>query len=130
MPVNLSDIHPTFFASAADFRHWLEKNHDKEKELWVGYYKIGSGKSGLTWQDSVKVALCYGWIDGIRKGLNETSYTNRFTPRRLNSNWSEINIKSVEDLIKNGMMRPSGLKVFETRKQKNKFYSYEKKKPD
>src|SRR5688572_8769898 len=84
---------PTFFATAAEFRRWLKRHSDTEKELWVGFHKKSSGRPSLTWPESVDEALCVGWIDGIRKAVDEESYTNRFTPRRKGSIWSDVNIR-------------------------------------
>ena len=118
---------PIFFVNTSELRKWLEKNHDKEKELLVGYYKKSTGKPSITWSESVDQALCFGWIDGIRKSLDETSYTNRFTPRRPGSIWSAINIKKVEELIKKGLMHPAGLEAFNKRdEKKSHIYSYER----
>lgn len=117
---------PVFFPSSSDFRKWLEKNHDKEFELLVGFYKVDSGKQSMTWSESVDEALCFGWIDGVRKSMNSESYTIRFTPRKIKSIWSDVNIKKVEDLTKKGLMHSSGLAIFEKRKESNsKIYSYE-----
>jgi uncharacterized protein YdeI (YjbR/CyaY-like superfamily) len=117
-----------FFKSPADFRKWLEKNHATVPELWVGYYKRGSGLPSITWPESVDQALCFGWIDGIRKRVDDVSYTIRFTPRRPGSIWSAININRVTALTKNRLMRPAGLKAFQTRKEnKSGIYSYEQR---
>src|SRR6187200_2986375 len=117
---------PTFFAKQSDFRKWLQKNHKKESELLVGFYKIGSGKSSMTWSQSVDEALCFGWIDGVRKSIDKDSYQIRFTQRKPTSIWSAINIKKIEELIKQGFMEPAGLAIFEKRKEgKSKIYSYE-----
>ena len=119
---------PTFFAKQSDFRKWLEKKHKKEKELLIGFYKVGSGKPGMTWSQSVDEALCFGWIDAVRKSIDKESYTIRFTHRKPGSIWSAINIKKVEELKKQGLMRPAGLAAFEKRKEtKSRIYSYEKK---
>lgn len=117
-----------FFATPQQFRSWLEKYHAKEDELWVGFYKKETGKPSITWSEAVDVALCFGWIDGIRKKVDEQSYTNRFTPRRAGSNWSSINIKKVESLQKLGLMHPAGLKAFNERKREKAGYSYEERK--
>ena len=118
---------PTFFAKQSDFREWLQKNHDKETELLVGFYKVGSGKSSMTWSQSVDEALCFGWIDGVRKSINNESYQIRFTQRKSTSVWSAINIKKIEELTRQGLMQPAGLASFEKRKEsKSKIYSYEK----
>jgi uncharacterized protein YdeI (YjbR/CyaY-like superfamily) len=120
---------PTFFPTPADFRAWLEAHHDKSSELLVGFYKKDSGKPSITWPESVEAALCFGWIDGVRKSLEETSYTIRFTPRKPTSNWSSININLVRKLTKQGLMHPAGLKAFAARnEEKSRIYSYEQRK--
>jgi uncharacterized protein YdeI (YjbR/CyaY-like superfamily) len=117
-----------FFASPSEFRSWLDQHHAEAPELWVGFYKRDTGKPSLTWPESVDCALCYGWIDGVRKSLGETSYMIRFTPRKPTSTWSAINIKRVAALEKMGLMRPSGRKAFHKRKDdKSGIYSYERK---
>ncbi len=102
---------PRFFRSPAEFARWLEKNHAKAKELWVGYHRKSTGRPSLTWPESVDEALCYGWIDGIRKTVDATRYTNRFTPRRPGSNWSRVNLARARQLIKQGRMQPAGLRA-------------------
>ncbi|SRR5258708_329403 len=120
---------PTFFPTPSDFRAWLEAHHNKFPELLVGFYKKSSGKPSITWPESVAEALCFGWIDGVRKSLNETSYTIRFTPRKPTSNWSSININLVRKLTKQGLMHPAGLKAFAARSaKKSGIYSYEQRK--
>lgn len=117
---------PVFFKTQADLRRWFEKNHDKKSELIVGYYKTGSGKAGISWSQSVDQALCFGWIDGIRKSINDESYCNRFTPRRPKSNWSAVNIKKIEELTASGLMHPAGLSAFMKREgSRSRVYSYE-----
>jgi len=106
-----------FFPDQIAFTEWFE-NGPSGNELWVGYYKKHSGKQGLTWSDSVDVALCYGWIDGIRKTINEDSYRIRFTPRKPNSVWSAVNVDKAHQLIKDGRMKPKGLALFQCRKDK------------
>jgi uncharacterized protein YdeI (YjbR/CyaY-like superfamily) len=119
---------PTFFKSQSDFRKWLEEHHATSKELLVGFYKKSSGRRSITWPESVDEALCFGWIDGIRRSLDDISYTIRFTPRRPSSTWSAINIKRVPELIDQRLMRPAGLKAFEARKEnKSGIYSYEQR---
>ena len=103
---------PTFFPTPADFRAWLEDHHASSDHLWVGYYKKATGKPSVTWDDTVVEALCFGWIDGIRKSLGEESYMIRFTPRKPKSVWSQRNIDHVERLKKEGLMRPEGLAAF------------------
>jgi len=118
----------SFFSTTAEFRKWMEGNHEKEVELWVGFYKINSGKLSITWSESVDVALCFGWIDGIRKSIDELSYKIRFTRRKKGSTWSNINIRKMGELMERGLMRPSGLKAFDMRQDKKSgIYSYERK---
>ena len=119
---------PEFFQTAGDFRSWLEKNHATATELWVGFYKKDSGKPSITWPESVDQALCFGWIDGIRKRVDEISYQIRFTPRRPGSIWSAINIKRAKELLEQRRMRPTGLKAFAARiENKSGIYSYEQR---
>ena len=119
---------PSFFETAADFRKWLEKNHQTESELLVGFYKVGTRKPSINWSESVDEAICFGWIDGIRKSIDDESYTIRFTPRNPKSNWSAVNIKKVEEMIRLGKMAPAGLVVFEKRSEaRSEVYSYENK---
>jgi len=99
---------PTFFATPARFRQWLAKNHESVTELWVGYYRKDSGRPSMTWPESVDEALCFGWIDGIRKKVDDESYKIRFTPRRTKSIWSAVNIARVAALTREGRMRPAG----------------------
>ena len=117
---------PIFFDTPTAFRKWLEKNHNKKTELLVGFYKVDSGKPSMTWSQSVDQALCFGWIDGVRKSIDEKSYTIRFTPRKPSSIWSAINIKKVEELRKAGHMTPEGEKAFGFRSEsKSAIYSHE-----
>ncbi len=119
---------PKFFKNRTDFRKWLEKNHAGETELPVGFYKISSGKPSMTWSESVDEALCFGWIDGIRKSFGDDTYCIRFTPRKPNSTWSAVNLKKIEVLMQQGLMHPAGLDIFNKRKEdKLKIYSYENK---
>jgi len=116
----------TFFETQDSFRKWLESHHEKETELIVGFYKVDSGKPSMSWSQSVDQALCFGWIDGVRKSIDKESYSIRFTPRRNTSTWSAINIKKIEDLTKAGLMKPAGLKAFSLKKgNKSEIYSYE-----
>jgi len=118
----------TFFATQEDFRAWLELNHETANELIVGFYKVKSGKPSMTWSQSVDQALCFGWIDSIRKTIDSESYSIRFTPRRSNSIWSQINIDKIEELTKAGLMKPAGLKAFSLKKDdKSGIYSHESK---
>lgn len=121
-------MQPRFFASPAQFREWLAQHHGSAPELLVGFYKKHSGRPSITWPGAVDAALCFGWIDGIRKRLDEASYTIRFTPRKPRSTWSAINIKRVRQLTELGLMQPSGLQAFERRKAEDSGkYSYEQR---
>jgi uncharacterized protein YdeI (YjbR/CyaY-like superfamily) len=121
-------VKPTFFATPLEFRAWLKRHHAKGRELLVGFYKRASGKPSITWPESVDQALCFGWIDGIRKSIDETSYTIRFTPRKARSTWSTINVNRVKKLTASGLMQPAGLRAFEQRKEsKSGIYSYERR---
>lgn len=120
-------IKPVFFASEADFRKWLQKNHATADEVWVGFYKKHTGKPTVTYKEAVDQALCYGWIDGIRKSIDDESYMNRFTPRRKGSNWSAVNIKRAHELVADGLMKPAGAKAFAARDEsKAARYSFER----
>jgi uncharacterized protein YdeI (YjbR/CyaY-like superfamily) len=121
-------LNPKFFRTPEDFRTWLEKNHATATELWVGFYTNDSGKRSITWPESVDQALCFGWIDGIRKRVNEISYQIRFSSRRRGSIWSAINIKRAEELVRRKQMQPSGLEAFAARiENKSGIYSYEQR---
>jgi uncharacterized protein YdeI (YjbR/CyaY-like superfamily) len=118
---------PTFFATQADFRAWLEAHHQTEIEFLVGFYKVSSNKPSMTWSQSVDEALCFGWIDGVTKSIDAESYCIRFTPRKSTSIWSAVNIKKVAKLTEAGLMTPAGLKAFSFRTEsKSKIYSHEK----
>ena len=118
-----------FFATQADFRAWLEKNHAIHTELSVGFYKRSSGSPSITWPESVDAALCYGWIDGVRNSIDAVSYRIRFTPRKPGSTWSAINVKRVAELTKHGLMHAAGIKAFEARTgDKTGIYAYEQRK--
>ena len=120
-------IKPTFFATPSEFRAWLEKHHDTTQELWVGFYKTNSGKPSITWPEAVDEMLCFGWIDGVRKGIDDVSYTIRVTPRKPRSTWSAVNIKRVKELTTQGLMRAAGLKAFEQRaEERSEIYAYER----
>jgi uncharacterized protein YdeI (YjbR/CyaY-like superfamily) len=115
---------PTFFETPTAFRGWLAVHHATAKELLVGFYKKGSKRPSITWRESVDEALCYGWIDGVRKGIDDESYTIRFTPRKTGSVWSTVNVGRVQALA--DRMQPAGLKAFEARKEaKSGIYSHE-----
>lgn len=119
---------PTFFASPRAFRDWLEEHHDSAGELWVGFHKSGTGRPSLTWTESVREALCYGWIDGVRKRIDDRSYTIRFSPRKPGSVWSAVNVRHVQALVAEGQMRPAGLRAYEARRDnKSGIYSYEQR---
>jgi uncharacterized protein YdeI (YjbR/CyaY-like superfamily) len=118
-----------FFATPEAFNKWLEKNHDKRSEQWVGFYKVKTGIPSMTWSQSVDEALCYGWIDGLRKSIDEKSYKIRFTPRKPKSIWSAVNIQKIAELTKAGKMRPVGIKAFKKLEEQNsKVYSFEQEK--
>jgi uncharacterized protein YdeI (YjbR/CyaY-like superfamily) len=124
----LPSMKPQFFATPADWRKWLEQNHEREKEVLVGFYKTGSGKPSITWPESVDAALCFGWIDGVRRSIDVSSYSIRFTPRRSRSFWSNVNLKRVEELAALGLMHPAGMRAFESRKgERSGVYSFEQK---
>ncbi len=117
---------PIFFPHKNDLRKWFLGHYLTEKELWLGYHKVGTGKPSISWPESVDVALCFGWIDGIRKSVDEHSYMIRFTKRKHTSIWSAINIAKMEELIKQNLVMPEGLAAFNNRKDhKSKIYSYE-----
>jgi uncharacterized protein YdeI (YjbR/CyaY-like superfamily) len=117
---------PTFFPSAADFRRWLQKHHRTAEELWVGYYKKGSGRPSITRHESVDEALCFGWIDGLGKSLDADRYMVRFTPRRKGSVWSAVNTRRMKELIRLERVRAAGAKAFAARdEQKTHAYSVE-----
>jgi uncharacterized protein YdeI (YjbR/CyaY-like superfamily) len=117
---------PKYFASAAEFRRWLKANHATATELLVGFHKRATGRPSLTWPESVDEALCFGWIDGVRKRVDDDRYTIRFSRRRPTSVWSAINIKKAKELIKRKRMAPAGLAAFEARDEKRSaVYSYE-----
>jgi uncharacterized protein YdeI (YjbR/CyaY-like superfamily) len=119
---------PVFFATPAKFRAWLERNHATKTELVVGFHKKGTGKPSITWPEAVAEALCFGWIDGVRRSLDDERYTNRFTPRKPRSTWSAINVKTAEELIRTRRMRPAGRKAFDARhSSRTAVYSYEQR---
>jgi uncharacterized protein YdeI (YjbR/CyaY-like superfamily) len=115
------------FESAADFRAWLETNHETTPELWVGYYRKGVPKTSMSYPEAVEEALSFGWIDGLTYRIDDEVHANRFTPRRRGSSWSAINIAKVAELRAGGRMRPAGLRAFEERdRRKDATYSYER----
>lgn len=118
---------PTFFKSAASFRAWLVRHHDSEKELLVGFQKVSAKAVTMTYKEALDEALAFGWIDGVRRRLDDESYTIRFTPRKPTSIWSAVNIKRVKELQSEGRMLPAGLTAFAKRDAKRSaIYSYER----
>ncbi|MGV9194294.1 YdeI/OmpD-associated family protein [Microbacterium sp. MC2] len=115
---------PIFFASAAEFRAWLEENHETATELWMGLYRKGDPRQGITWAEAVPVALCFGWIDSVSKRIDESARRQRWTPRKPGSNWSAVNIAHMERLIAEGLVHPAGLAAYE-RRDPSRVYSYE-----
>lgn len=119
---------PTFFPSPADFRKWLQRHAAEAQELLVGFYKAGTGRPSITWPESVDEALCFGWIDGVRKRVDDVSYTIRFTPRKPGSVWSAVNIRRARALIEQKRMTALGLAAYEARREnKSGVYSYEQR---
>jgi len=119
-------MQPKFFTSPEKFREWLERNHDSATELLIGFHKKSSGKKSITYAEALDEALCFGWIDGVRKSLNETSYMQRFTPRKPRSIWSNINVKHVERLKQEGRMHRAGIEAYERRApERTGIYSFE-----
>jgi uncharacterized protein YdeI (YjbR/CyaY-like superfamily) len=122
-------MEPTFFATPADFRTWLERHHESQSELIVGFHKRGSGRPSISWPEAVGQALCFGWIDGVRRRINDSSYSIRFTPRKARSTWSAVNIKRMKELVEEGLVAPAGLAAFERRADdRSAIYSYEQRK--
>ncbi len=121
-----SPVGITHFATPAALRKWFTTHHASAQELWVGFYKKGSGKPSITWPESVDEALCVGWIDGVRKSLGDESYVIRFTPRKPTSIWSVVNVNRVAALTAEGRMQAAGLAAFEARTQKKTgIYAFE-----
>lgn len=116
---------PTFFATPAKFRAWLEKHHASETELLVGFYKRDSGKPSITWPESIDQALCFGWIDGVRHSIDEHRYTIRFTPRKERSVWSQVNLKRMGELQAKGLVHEAGVAAWKRRAEDSSKYSYE-----
>ena len=124
----MEPMEPTYFRSAAELRHWFKRRHHSAAELLVGFHKVASGEPSITWPQSVDEALCVGWIDGVRKRLDDSRYTIRFTPRKPVSIWSAVNIARVQALLEEGRMLPAGLAAYEARRQnKVGVYSYEQR---
>ena len=121
----------TYFKTAAGLRRWLKANHQKAQELWVGFYKRGSGRASITWPESVDEALCAGWIDGVRKNIDADRYTIRFSPRRTTSVWSAVNMKRMQALTEAGRVLPAGEQAFAARREnRSGIYSYEQRPVD
>ena len=117
---------PTHFPTEVDFRRWLKSNHETAPELLVGFWKKGTGKPSIDWPQARDQALCFGWIDGVRKSLGDDAYTIRFTPRRKGSIWSKVNVDRFKALTADGQMTPAGEQAYEENKHKSGLYSYEK----
>ena len=121
-------MRPRFFATPSEFRAWLDEHHAMAKELLVGFHKKASGKPSISWPEAVDEALSFGWIDGVRRSIDDVSYTNRFTPRTARSTWSVRNIERAKELIAQGRMHPAGRKAFEARRDnRSAIYSYEQR---
>jgi uncharacterized protein YdeI (YjbR/CyaY-like superfamily) len=119
---------PRFFTSQAAFRKWLDANHERATELLVGLWKVDSERGGLTYKQALDEALCAGWIDAVRRRIDDESYSIRFTPRKAKSYWSEVNVRRMKELIAEGVVKPEGLRAFEARDPgKTKQYSYEER---
>lgn len=110
---------PIFFSTPQEFGNWLALNHEKQTEQWVGFYKVKSGRPTMTWSESVDQALCYGWIDGLRKSIDEESYKIRFTPRKPKSHWSAVNLKKMKHLIAENLVLPAGMAIYKKRDKHN-----------
>ena len=120
-------MRPTYFSSEDDFRRWLEDHHESADELLVGFWKKGSGKPSIDWPQARDQALCFGWIDGVRKSLGDASYTIRFTPRRRGSIWNKVNVERFKALQAAGLMTGAGARAYEENKHKSGLYAYENK---
>jgi uncharacterized protein YdeI (YjbR/CyaY-like superfamily) len=115
-----------YFETPAEFRQWLEQNHKTVNELLVGFYKVGTKRKSMTWSESVDQALCFGWIDGVRKSIDEASYCIRFSPRNASSIWSAVNINKVKQLLQQNMMQAAGIEIYHKRiESKSKIYAFE-----
>jgi uncharacterized protein YdeI (YjbR/CyaY-like superfamily) len=121
-------VRAIFFATSDEFRAWLEKHHATATEVLVGFHKKSTGRPSMTWTESVREALCFGWIDGIRRSLGDEGYTIRFTPRKPRSNWSSLNVRHVEELIREERMTPAGLAAYEARTpERTGVYAFEQR---
>jgi uncharacterized protein YdeI (YjbR/CyaY-like superfamily) len=122
-------VDPAFFATPEEFRAWLAEHHETERELLVGFHKKGSGRPSITWPESVDQALCFGWIDGVRRRVDDDSYTIRFSPRKARSTWSAVNVKRMKELVEAELVAPAGVAAFERRADdRTAIYSYEQRK--
>lgn len=122
----MENTEPTHFKTPSEFNSWLKNHHDKEKELWVGFHKVKSGLESINWPQAVDEALCFGWIDGITKSIDQNSYMIRFTPRKKNSIWSNVNMNRMAELTKANRVQPAGIKAYEHRQEnKSGIYSFE-----
>lgn len=122
------DAPVVFFETPAAFARWLRRNHQTAKVLWVGFHKKGTGRASITWPESVREALRFGWIDGLRRSIDDESYRIRFTPRRRASNWSDVNIRMAHELIRDGLMESAGLAAFQARSERRSgVYTYEQR---
>jgi uncharacterized protein YdeI (YjbR/CyaY-like superfamily) len=117
---------PTFFATPADWRAWLETHHATAEELLVGFWKVGSGKASISWPQSVDEALCFGWIDGVRRRIDDEAYTIRFTPRKPGGIWSQVNLKRFAELKAQGRITPAGQAAHDIGKDRTRVYSHER----
>lgn len=121
-------MRPVFFPTQQELRSWFEQHHETADELWVGVYKKRSGRPSIAWPEAVDEALCFGWIDGIRKSVDDDSYANRFTPRKPRSHWSAKNTRRFHELEEEGRVRPPGRRAFEERlEDRAAVYSYEQR---
>jgi uncharacterized protein YdeI (YjbR/CyaY-like superfamily) len=128
-PLSPGPLRARFFTTPAKLREWFVHNHATAREIWVGFHRKSSGRPSVTWPEAVDQALCFGWIDGIRKSIDDSRYTNRFTPRRPRSVWSAVNIRRAKELMALGLMTPAGLAAFERRAhERSAIYSYEQRK--
>lgn len=118
------------FRTVSELRRWFERNHDQVDELWIGYYKKASGKRSVTYLEALDEALCFGWIDGLQRTVDDEVYCNRFTPRRRRSKWSEVNVRKMEGLIRSGKVTPAGLKAFEGHDEPGRAQSTQTRAPE
>jgi uncharacterized protein YdeI (YjbR/CyaY-like superfamily) len=126
LPIDPIGSSPTFFATAAEWRGWLEKHHASATELSVGFWKKASGRASITWPESVDEALCFGWIDGVRHRIDHEAYRIRFTPRKATSTWSQVNLRRFAELKAQGRIASAGQAAHDIGKDRTKQYSYEK----